>query len=64
MAVPGDEPAPEIPGYEIERLLGRGGMGAVWLEIQAPLFRVVPLLVLESALAFGAWPGSWAARST
>jgi eukaryotic-like serine/threonine-protein kinase len=42
---------PAIPGYTIERLLGRGGMGEVWLAQHATLQRTLALKVLRSDLA-------------
>jgi eukaryotic-like serine/threonine-protein kinase len=41
----GDD-APAVPGYEIFRLLGAGGMGRVWLARQTSLDRLVAVKVL------------------
>ena len=38
-----------IPGYEIETLLGRGGMGEVWLARQVALNRRVAIKMMSSA---------------
>lgn len=42
---------PAVPGYIIGRLLGRGGMGEVWLAEHATLHRTLALKVLRSDLA-------------
>jgi eukaryotic-like serine/threonine-protein kinase len=38
---------PSIPGYEIERVLGRGGMGIVYLALHRPMNRRVALKLLR-----------------
>ncbi len=43
--------APSVHGYRIERALGRGGMGQVFLAIQESLQRKVALKVLSERLA-------------
>ena len=43
--------APTVPGYIIDRLLGRGGMGEVWLAEHATLHRTLALKVLRPELA-------------
>jgi len=45
------QPFPEIPGYRIEKKLGRGGMASVYLAFQEKLERRVALKVLSPALA-------------
>ncbi len=51
---PWEPPAPEeleIPGYRVERLAGRGGMGAVYQATQLSLQRPVAIKLLPAALA-------------
>jgi serine/threonine protein kinase len=43
--------APTIPGYVIDRRIGSGGMGDVWLARHQTLDRVVALKVVRSDLA-------------
>lgn len=39
----------EIPGYQLQRRIGRGGMAEVWLAVQASLGREVALKFLAPA---------------
>jgi len=53
---PWEPPTPEhlvalLPQYEIERMLGRGGMGAVYMGRQRSLDRPVAIKILSSHLA-------------
>ncbi len=46
-----DKNWPDIPGYKIERELGRGGMATVYLAVQQSLERQVALKVMKTVLA-------------
>jgi serine/threonine protein kinase len=40
------QPIPNIPGYQVQKLIGRGGMGLVYKSVQVSTKRVVALKVL------------------
>ncbi len=44
-------PRPELPGFELQELLGRGGMGEVWRARQRSLGRMVAVKLLPPRLA-------------
>ena len=50
MVMPGSDRTPRIPGFVIERELGRGGMGVVYLATETGLDRSVALKILPAPI--------------
>jgi serine/threonine protein kinase len=46
-----ESPAPEIPGFRLVRVIGRGGMGVAWEAIQVSLRRRVAVKLLAEKYA-------------
>jgi predicted Ser/Thr protein kinase len=55
LSAPRGEPAPlpEVPGYRVEKVLGRGSTGVVYRAVQLAVERVVALKVLHRSLSRG-----------
>jgi tetratricopeptide (TPR) repeat protein len=55
LVMPGPPPLPSVPGYDLMRELGRGGMGVVFLARQLRLNRLVALKMPPAGLDVEEW---------
>ncbi len=53
LGLPGDEPTPAIPGYELLEVYDQGGMGLVWKARQLAPDRIVALKMIHTSLGAG-----------